>query len=104
MTKIKAPLDEKNVTTDWIEQIFDGLNCVQNGCQMVGFVNECVVDCSWFDNTLQWRAHDNKKETLNEIKKRLMEFEQDDSYSPEVYSDIYIVGGMFLVQKFYFND
>ena len=54
---IPAPLDEKNVTTDWIEMVFDDYNCTCGGHKdrsYVGFVNECAVLARIHNNSLWW--------------------------------------------------
>lgn len=107
---IPAPLDEKNVTTDWISDIFDGygdyVECQNRNCG-VGFVNDCPVFVSWHDNVLTWRIVENNinnyEQTVDVIKKRLKEYEVDD---PDIgiFSTIESYGSSAIRQKFYFKD
>jgi len=59
-SRMIAPIDEKNITSDWIEQCFDDYNCtyteVKRKNKYCGFIlGECVM-CSYTfgNNTLQW--------------------------------------------------
>ena len=107
MSKIPAPIDGKNVSTDWIDAVFDGMNYVSNGCQMAGYVKDSLVSCSWHDNRIEWKAYDDKEKTLAELKKRLKEFQNDDPYAycyESVYDEIYVIGDICLIQLFYFYD
>ena len=56
MKKIIAPIDEKNVCTDWIEDVFDDLSCVKNGRQAMGFINDAPVYTYWEKNCITWRC------------------------------------------------
>jgi hypothetical protein len=53
MKKIPAPLDQKNVTTDWIESIFDDWHLAYGIHRVVGFVAGCIVDAKWHENVLE---------------------------------------------------
>lgn len=72
---IPAPLDEKNVTTDWIDDIFDDSNCTCNGSTYTGFINDSVCSCLVGRNTIIWKIDkDYAKDALgsyNELQKRL---------------------------------
>ena len=50
-----APLDEKNVTTDWIDDIFDDSSCTCNGSTYTGFVKDSVCSCLVGSNTIIWK-------------------------------------------------
>ena len=105
MKKIPAPIDEKNVSTDWIDAVFDGMNYVSNGNQMAGYVKDSLVSCSWHDNRIEWVAHYNMAETLTELKKRLEEFQNKDPHAnlyESVYDEIYVISDICLIQLFYF--
>ncbi len=55
---IPAPLDEKNVTTDWIEELFDDQNAIHGRHKMLGFMNSAVMLVTWHDNVLTWKVID----------------------------------------------
>lgn len=104
---IPAPLDEKNVTTDWIEDIFDDYQYAECSSRnaAVGFINKCPVYVNWHDNAIFWRVIENNinnyDETLEIIKIRLKEFEDPQS---GLVSNIQSWGSNCIVQKFYFVD
>ena len=51
---IQAPVDDKNVTTDWLESIFDSDDFARDTCRMVGFICGCVVSARWYANVVDW--------------------------------------------------
>ena len=75
---IPAPIDEKNITSDWIEDIFD--NCCFGGKGnniYVGFIKDCVVLCEYHGNVINWKVEsecfngkDERENAFNELKKR----------------------------------
>ena len=97
MKKIKAPIDGKNVTTDWIEEIFDHYNAV--GCtdkygteRICGYVANTLIESTFFKdyNTIMWRIHSliagkELKSIKDELTKRLKEHEDPDR---ELFSEI----------------
>jgi hypothetical protein len=97
---IKAPLDGKNVTTDWIEEVFDFNSVVWNGNKCVGFIKGTPVLATWEDNRLQWDVIGFKPdEALDELVARLSEFDDND--------DLEIMNKRFfgsLIQHFYWKD
>ena len=74
---IPAPIDNKNVMTDWIEEIFDFQTAVRRKKTMVGFIADEPAVARWNDNVLIWTfplwptltIEDSKP--LEELKKRL---------------------------------
>ena len=60
MTKklIPAPLDEKNVTTDWIEEMFDDQSALYGKNKMLGFMAGAAMQASWSGNMLVWKVLD----------------------------------------------
>lgn len=102
-----ALLDEKDVTTDWIEDVFDQwayAECHNRPCA-VGFVNDCPVFVTWQSNYIVWRIIENNinnyEETLDVIRERLAAYESPDN---GIFSTVESWGCNSLMQKFYFND
>ena len=101
---IPAPIDNKNVTTDWIEEIFDFQTCVWNKKTAVGFIDNEPVIVSWENNILLWSfplmLSVSDSDHLKVLKGRL-----------EVYNDVNVelttkdtaFGNVFM-QKFYWKD
>lgn len=94
-----ANIDEKNVSTDWIEEVFDNGKCVMTDCRAVGFVKDYPVSAHWrtSDNTIFWSC--DSKAVLFEVGKRLQALEDKDS---ALFSNFGIVGDT-VVQTFYFQ-
>ena len=55
---IPAPLDGKNVTTDWIEEMFDEQSALYGSHKMLGFMAGAAVQASWDGNVLTWKVLD----------------------------------------------
>lgn len=55
---IPAPLDGKNVTTDWIEELFDEQSALYGSHKMLGFMAGATVQASWCENRLLWTVLD----------------------------------------------
>lgn len=53
---IPAPLDEKNVTTDWIEELFDDQSALYARHKRLGFIAGVAVQASWEGNVLTWKV------------------------------------------------
>lgn len=81
MTKIIAPIDEKNVTTDWIEYVFDGADCVRRENMFTGFVKGSACSCVYYKNRIFWEVHHNFcKDAIasyDELIRRLKECDKD---------------------------
>ena len=101
---IPAPIDGKNVTTDWIEEIFD--NCgdrVRNGNKFTGFVKGSVCCCQHLSNNLFWHINkdfaENAKDSWDELIRRLKEH---DTPSLVVKYDESMKDDLLLLQRFFF--
>lgn len=102
---IPAPIDNKNVMKDWIEEIFDGGNCIPNGNgMMTGFVNNDVCSCWFINNLLFWEIsrefQRNGGESYDILIKRLREH---DTPPLVIKYDESMRDELFLCQKFYFE-
>ena len=52
---ILAPIDQKNVMSDWIAEIFDDGDCTSDGGnKLVGFIKGYPVYAKWFSNQIWW--------------------------------------------------
>lgn len=106
--RIPAPVDGKNVDTDWIETIFDNDGFARDARLMVGMINHCVVQVSWNVNTMLWQV--SKELGYGEpliaymiLEERLRKAETPDQ---NIYSMIQHgeLGKYQIVQTFYFRD
>lgn len=55
---IPAELDEKNVTTDWIEEMFDDMYAIHGDDKELGFMGGAAMQASWSGNELYWKVLD----------------------------------------------
>lgn len=105
---IEAPIDEENIKSDWIEEIFD---CCcsggRNGNVIVGFVGNCVVTCEYHKNILTWKVGNefnsgrDRIDSYDELKQRLKDSDKDDVNVVVKY--LTEKEKVTLIQQFYFN-
>ena len=78
---IPAPIDNKNVTQDWIEEIFDDGNCTWSGNKCVGFVKGSICGCVFSGNIVAWKIIDEftwyAQPSFDELERRLREHDAD---------------------------
>lgn len=76
---VKAPVDNKNISTDWIEEVFDNFDCIEIGSQYVGFVNDVPAWCKINDNSIKWElcGDVNIERAFTELKYRLKNFDNE---------------------------
>jgi len=68
---IPAPLDEKNVTTDWIEELFDEQSALYSKNKRLGFMAGATMQASWSGNVLKWKVLDGDRYTaINRLRER----------------------------------
>ena len=95
--------DEKNVMSDWIEEIFDDYSAICNGRKLLGYVNNAPVYAKYSGNIIKWKViEDIQLEidcTIIELKKRLKERED-----PERLFSVFKVDGSTLIQSFYWPN
>ena len=107
---IEAPIDEKNVSSDWIEEVFD---CVWRGGRKTntytGFIGHCLVSCKYSGNKLHWQVESqffNVGEdilgTYNELRRRLTVRDQEDQNL--VVKNYYYDKKFVIVQHFFFKE
>lgn len=98
---IPAPLDDKNVMTDWIEEVFDWQSALFRKNKCVGFIFNCPALATWRDNVLTWSFICGEIKTAqNELIERLKVYEDANI---ELFTKIEIVGND-VVQSFYWRD
>jgi hypothetical protein len=104
MSKIPAPLDGKNVTTDWIEGIFDDQNCVEKKDCAVGFIQDQPVLVAWNGNSILWKF--TELETIEGsiplavLKDRLKRFNDPER---DLVDEFHIIRNI-LLQKIFWKD
>ncbi len=96
---IPAPIDGKNLTTDWIEEIFDDYSCLVHGHTFVGFVDGVVCHCTYCANFILWQV--NKACAYDELISRLKKKDTDSFHV--VYDDTMKRNNV-LLQKFYWEN
>ena len=101
MEKTKAIIDEKNVTTDWIGEVFDRADYTQDGKCIVGFVSHFPMLVAWTSNNIVWQAVLGGENCLDVLEKRLALFEDEES---NIYSERKRVARNIVLQSFYFKE
>ena len=102
---IPAPIDGKNVSTDWIQDVFDNQSCVCNRDMMIGFINDAPMLVTWSSNILLWKfpiaTSIEDSGDLAVLRDRLKIYEEDPD-NKFVTKDS-IVGNL-LMQKYYWKN
>lgn len=101
MEKRKAIIDGKNVTTDWIGEVFDMADYTRDGECMVGFVSHFPVLVAWGSNYIVWQSILGGENCLEALEKRLALFEDEES---NIYSERKRVADNLILQSFYFRE
>lgn len=109
---IPAPIDNKNIMEDWIEDVFDEQSALIHKGRFIGFVNGLPFYCRPRhpqSNYLEWflinggmgEDADAKRNAIAELKRRLQSIDKDNEENRlEVhYYDVALLG---LYQSFYF--
>ena len=101
---IPAPIDNKNVMEDWIEDIFDNQTCIWGDRKCIGFINGQTMIASWTLNRLMWKFAELKNiegsECLNVLRRRLNEAHDPDG---NLIEEFFVVGNR-LWQDFYWKN
>lgn len=108
MEKVKAMVDGKNVTTDWIEGVFDSVDLACDVHLVVGFINRCVVQARWDENKITWTisrelGYGKPLDALFILDERLRKFEDEEG---NVFSklDMSNIPSFQIIQTFYFKE
>lgn len=112
---IPAPIDEKNITSDWIDCIFDSCDRIVGGKHSdiyTGFVADLPTNCFINGNAVLW--HIDKfhcgvfqlKDAYNELLKRLKALDDvdDESTGIVVKYDTSMKEELILMQQFFFKE
>lgn len=102
---IPAPIDNKNVVQDWIEEIFDYQTCIWGEKKSaIGYVHGQPVMAAWSENNLLWKFMEEKtiedSDHLAVLKDRLNDAHDPDGELVETFK----VLGNILWQKFYWKN
>ena len=108
MNKIPALINEKDVTTDWMESVFDSDDFLRDTRLMIGMINHCAVQATWNDNTITWHISKDLGRGVPVtayiiLEQRLLAWE---SIEQNIYSKIEHgeIGQYEIIQRFYFKD
>jgi len=100
----RARIDEKNVTTDWVEDVFD--TCVRHGDLIVGIIDGEAVVCEFDRTSIWWRVPltdhvcDKLEKILDVLTERL---EAYDTKEGNLMSVLWL-GHSDILQTFYFKQ
>ena len=109
---IPAPIDDKNIITDWIECIFDGMCCCKNKDTYIGFINGLPIKADIKAHQIYWSllsshvcfespSEEEVKGMITERNKRLRYLDDNKRIHVEYR---YMHGGTTLIQSFYWNN
>lgn len=105
-----APIDGKNVCSDWIEDVFDEYTTIHTEKRgkntFLGFVSGCVCICSYTfgNNTLKWQIIADRKEDAEIAIKTLFNKLQEYEKESETIQTEYTTEGNTLYQSFFFVE
>lgn len=101
--KFAAPLDEKNVMTDWIEEIFDDYSAIRCRRMFLGYIQYIPVYAKYSGNQIVWKVVDGTSSdvelVIEVLKKRLLEHEDPER---DLFSEFKISGST-LTQTFWWK-
>lgn len=102
---IPAPIDDKNVMTDWIAEVFDDSFCVADykNNQILGFIELCPVHVKWYRNRLEWHFVDHQVDNKSAIDFLTKKLEEKAKANPELLQDWFVIGDG-IAQNFYWRD
>lgn len=97
---IPAPIDGKNILTDWIDTMFDNGRSLCNDAEtcIIGFINDINAQCcKWGDNELMWFC--GSEEGAKDVADRLGRLKMDERTVQQI-----SVSGASIHQYFYFLE
>ena len=84
MGKEKAYIDGKNVSADWIEEIFDDFIRYGNNAESyIGVINDTPCGCTVYKTHILWwikKTQSNAKTAYNTMMCRLLQRDMDDTF------------------------
>ena len=103
----RALINEKDVCTDWIEQVFDDYQTINNSHDVVGLLHDCVVRCTWDNYYMKWKvSRDMGGDCASAfilLEQRLNEWEGDENSN--IFSIVEHTDTPYeLQQRFYFKE
>lgn len=94
---IPAPIDERNVTSDWIYEMFDLGDCVDDNGTYVGFINHVPALCQVTNNEVTFSfpkssffSFERMDEGFAQLKGRLDRFISESNKSESLYVSYFI--------------
>ena len=102
MERIKAYINEKDVTTDWMESVFDSPSVLMHKNNMCGYIGDTIVFATWEDNAIDWQIFrvGDWAEAYLILEQRLKAWKDEEQ---NVYSEFFY-GGLNITQHFYFKE
>ena len=102
---IPAPIDDKNVMTDWIEEMFDDGSCITdyNHNRIIGFIEQCPVLVKWYRNRIEWKFVDRDNDNSKGVDSLWKKLEKKAKANPELIQDPSVIGDG-IAQNFYWRD
>lgn len=96
---IKAEINEKDVCSDWIDNIFDNHECLSNSNKALGFIDDVPVLAEWYGNKIDWKfMQEDIGCAMDILIERLKEYEIDEE---PIYSE-YKLGKSKVIQHLYY--
>ena len=104
----RAKVDEKEVKTDWVQNVFDDLQCIKKFHHVIGMINGCVVSCMWNGFAIYWQvSRDLGGDYVTAfllLEQRLTDCMDDLSKQGIVSTVKHLDRPYELIQKFYFKE
>ena len=99
-----ALIDGKDVTTDWIEEVFDNFECIKRKKEFLGYLMGNVLYAVCWGNMITWEILDgNEKDFAFDVLKHHLEGLESDEQN--IYSEISAnLKNHTIIQKFYFKE
>ena len=89
MGKEKAYIDGKNVSADWIEEIFDDFIRYGNNAESyIGVINDTPCGCTVYKTHILWwikKTQSNAKTAYNTMMCRLLQRDMDETFSVSIF-------------------
>ena len=100
-------VDGKNVTTDWIESVFDNFECIRKDKELLGYIVGNVLYVSYEGNTITWEIIDgkNRQFAYDVLLHHLESLETDEGNIYSEVVDCFRSNKTYaIIQRFYFKE